>query len=74
METKELKEKLKILFRSYRHMTPYIKRELSALGITTTRQKNHIVLDVQGHSVPIGCTVSDRLVGKKIVAHIMSCL
>lgn len=73
MSEKQLKEKLKVLFRSYRKMTPHIERELSALGITTSRHKNHIVLNVQGHSVPIGCTVSDRLIGKKIVAHIMSC-
>ena len=73
MDLKALKENLKILFRQYRGMTPHIKRELAKLGITTSRQKNHIVLRVQGHSVPIGCTVSDRMVGKKIVAHIMSC-
>ncbi len=72
-ETKEMKKKLKVLFRAYRRMTPNIERSLHELGITTSRHKNHIVLNVQNRSVPIGCTVSDRRVGKKIVSHIMSC-
>ena len=76
LETKEMKDrknKLKLLFRSYRKMTPHIERGLLELGIKTARQRNHIVLLVNGRSIPIGCTVSDRRVGKKIVSTIMSC-
>ncbi len=72
-EKKVVKERLKVLFRTYRHMTPHIERELSDLGIVTARHKNHIVLKVNNKVVSLGCTVSDSRVGKKIVSSIMQC-
>lgn len=69
-----IKGKLKSLFRSYRKMTPKINRGLISLGITTERRRNHIILNVNGNSVSIGSTVSDRRVGKKIVSSIMNYL
>lgn len=74
MDKKDVKEELKSLFRSYRHMTPKISRGLLALGITMARRRNHVILLVNGNSVSIGSTVSDRRVGKKIVTSIMNYL
>ncbi len=73
-ERTEVKNKLKSVFRSYRKMTPKITRGLLSLGITMARRRNHIILLVNGYSVSIGSTVSDRRVGKKIVSSIMNYL
>ena len=65
------KESLKKIFRDYKRLSPRVEKELRLLGIYVERQRNHVILNVNGHLIPISCTGSDKRAGLNIASKVI---
>ena len=72
MSREEYRHELMQIFVSYTNWNKRVKSSVLKLGIDVVREGKHIILGINGKSVPISCTGSDkRRGGRNIITKIM---